>query len=217
MILYNMHNNTMSRYRQRQKIAYSGFTLIELMIAIMVFAVITMISYRVISSLIKTKEVITAVHNKWGGLSNAIIRLNKSINQVIPLTVLGADGNILSAIQGKFKLENKFDAQLELTESGFIGDQIYGSSPPRRIGYRFADKRLYLVTWPVLNRVINTIPRMDILLENVQSFDVKFLYLDGKWREIWPTNPIDSDKFPTGVRVNIKLMSKEEITRQWAL
>lgn len=194
-----------------------GFTLIELMIAIMIFAVITIISYRVISSLLTTKEVITAVHHKWGSLSNTINRLNQSMYQVIPLVVRDSDGNIQSAVLGKAKLESRFDGQLELTESGFIGDQVYGSTPPRRIGYRFVDKKIYLITWPVLNRVMGTVPRVDILLENVESFKVSFMYPDKQWRDTWPLDSSGFTILPVGVKVTIKLLSTEEVVRQWAL
>jgi general secretion pathway protein J len=196
---------------------YRGFTLIELMIAIMIFAVITVISYRVISALVKTKEVITSVHNKWGSLSNTVNRLNQSMYQVIPLAVRNGDGGLIPALNGKAKLEGKFDAQLELTESGFIGDQIYGSVAPKRIGYRFINGRIYLITWPVLNQVINTVPRVDVLLENVQSFKVTFLYTDKQWYNTWPADSGNLTALPVGIKVNIKLSTAEEVVRQWAL
>ncbi len=196
---------------------YQGFTLIELMVAIMIFAIISIMSYRIISSLLITKQIVTANQAKWGNLAQAINRMNGAISKSIPLPVRDNNGSILSAVIGKNKLTSLYDAQLELTTSGNIGDPIYGSNPPKRIGFRFLNGVLYIISWPVLNRIVNTNPRIDVLLENISTFDVMFLYPDKQWRDTWPLDNGSAQILPAGIKINIILKSKEEITRQWAL
>lgn len=195
----------------------TGFTLIELMIAIMIFAIISLISYRIISSLLKTKQVVTAAQNKWGGISQSINRMGLAIQDAIPLVIRDGNGNVQPAVLGKNKLDTAYDAQLELTVGGSIGDPVYGITPPKRIGFRYNAGTLYMISWPVLNRVPTTAPRVDVLLKNVSIFTVNFLYPDKQWRDTWPLDAPSITQLPTGIKINITMNSGEQIFRQWAI
>ena len=195
----------------------TGFTLIELLIAIMIFAIISIISYRIISTLLVTKEVVTKAQNKWGELASAINRINMAINSAIPLPIRNAEGDMVAALLGKNKLNQQFDSQLELTISGRIGDPVYDTTPPRRIGFRFINGVLYEITWPVLNPTLNTTPRVDQLLHNISSFQVQYLYPDKQWRDQWPLDNTNVSYLPSGIKIDILLLSGERIIRQWNL
>ncbi len=177
----------------------------------------SLISYRIISSLLITKQVVTSSQNKWGNLAQSINRIGVAINHSIPLVIRSSDGGPLSAVLGKQKLDNAFDAQLELSTSGSIGDPIYGTTPPKRIGFRFVGDTLYIVSWPVLNRVITSTPRVDALLNNIHSFHVTFLYPDKQWRDTWPLDEPSISILPTGIKIELEMKSGEQIMRQWAL
>lgn len=195
----------------------SGFTLIELLVAITIFAIISLIAYRTIASLVTTKQVITRSQNKWGKLTRAINRISFAWNAAIPLTIRDQDGNLQPALLGKAKLDTNTDAQLEFTTAGYIGSIAAGSTPPKRIGFRFVGNSLYLVTWPVLNRSLNTQPRIDLLLSNIQTFTVSYFYPDQQWRDAWPADSSGYFTLPVGIKVYIKLSSGEEITRLLAI
>ncbi len=194
-----------------------GFTLIELMVAIVIFAIISTVSYRMITSLVRTKEIAGEAQEKWGNLSLAISNFGMSWNRVIPLVVRDQNGGLLPAVYGKSKLNGMYDSQLEMTLSGFSGDKIYGTVPPKRIGYRYYGKTLYLVTWPVLNRVVTTQPDIDVLIDNVTKFEITFLYPDNQWRNTWPPQGGDITSLPRAVKVVMVLASGETVERSWAL
>lgn len=195
----------------------TGFTLIELMVAVMIFAIIAVISYRTLTSLVATKEVVEAAQNKWGGISKTMNQMSVYCNRIVPMTILDGDGSTLPAVLGKNKLSGNFDSQLEMTTSGFIGDLAYGSTPPKRIGFRYANGKLFLVIWPVLNRVPNSKPDMILLSTQVAVFNVKYLYQDRQWYDTWPLSVSDYANVPIAIKMYIKMTSGEEITRQWAL
>jgi general secretion pathway protein J len=199
--------------RHDDRMIYSGFTLIELLVALLIFAIISTISYRVISALLVTKQVVMRSQDKWGNLAQAVNKIASMIDMAIPLIVRDENDNVLPAVIGKTSLSGYFDSQLELTACGFIGDDIYGSVPPMREGIRFDNGTLYLVTWPVLNRVYNTVPRVDVLLNHVRSFAVYYWYPDGKWRDTWPLDVLHYNLLPHGIKIVIVLDSGEVITR----
>ncbi len=194
-----------------------GFTLIELMVAIVIFAIISSVSYRLITSLVRTKEIAGEAQEKWGNLSLTMSKFGDSFNRVIPLVARDQTGNVLAAISGKPKLTGIYDSQIEMTISGYIGDQVYGSSPPRRIGYRYYGGSLYMVTWPVLNRVLSTVPEIDLLIENVSKFEVYYLYPDNQWRTEWPPDGGDPTVLPQAVKISFSLKSGESIERGWSI
>jgi general secretion pathway protein J len=199
-----------------QKSRRSGFTLIELLVAIVIFAIISIISYRTLSSLLTTKETVSKVEEKWSGITNGINLMSTAWHKAIPLVVRAEGGEIIPALWGKTSLNSLSDSQLEFTTAGFIGDPIYGSNPPKRLGFRFQNNKLYLVTWPVLNRVETTKPQLNILIENVELMTVNFLYPDRQWREIWPQPGMNLDQMPLAIKIYIKMRSGEEFIRQWA-
>lgn len=209
-----MRNTNRLGYQYKRQ---SGFTLIELMVAVIIFAFISVVSYRIITSLVTTKEVAGAAQTKWGDLSLVMSNFGGSWNRVIPLVARDQDGNVLPAVLGSPKLKGMYDSQLELTLSGYIGDQVYGTSPPKRIGYRFYNGSLYLVTWPVLNRVLSTQPIIDLLIANVQQFEVLYLYPDNQWRDSWPPVGGDPTVLPTGIKITFQLKTGEKIERSWSI
>lgn len=207
-----LHNIKLGR-----KSKNTGFTLIEIMISVIIYAIISVISYRIITTLVNTKQIAGSAQEKWGNLSTISSNLGSSWNRAIPLVVRDGGGTILPAVLGKNKLSGSFDSQLEITLSGLIGDDVFGTTPPKRVGYRFYQGSLYLVTWPTLNRVPSTTPEVDLLIDNVQSFNVNFLYTDRQWRDTWPPDNGDVTALPQAIKVNFQLNSGESVERVWAL
>lgn len=194
-----------------------GFTLIELMVAVAIFAIISVIAYRTVSSLVTTKQVVLKTQQKWGTIANSIDKINTGWVKAIPLVVRDRNGLILPAFIGRDGLNGPYDAQLEFTTAGYIGDAVYGASPPHRIGFRYYEHNLYLVTWPVLNRVQGTKPEINLLLKNIDTFKATFMTPYFEWRTTWPYDEKSFVALPRGIKVDIKMRSGEEIIRQWAL
>lgn len=195
----------------------NGFTLIEIMVSVVIFSIIATISYRVITSLVKTKEIVDETQQKWGDISLMNSNLEMSIHRLIPLTVRDNNGGILPALYGKERLSGVYDAQLEMTLSGYIGDNVLGVKPPKRVGYRFYKDTIYLVTWPVLNRALNSVPEIDVLVGNVENFEVLYLYDNGQWNKQWPPEGGNLDELPVALQIRLGLKSGESEVRTWSL
>lgn len=193
-----------------------GFTLVEIIVAVMIYAIIAVISYKVVSSLLLTKQVTGDAQKKIGGVSNALSRMSHDWERAIPLIVRDADGNFLPAVAGHSGVFSDFDSQIEFTLNGYVGDDINDSTPPRRVGYRFINDELYYISWPVLNRTQTTRPTVSLLMEDVKDFDVEYLYPDNKWHDSWPIAGQDLSELPRAVRITIVLSSGESAVRIWA-
>jgi general secretion pathway protein J len=203
--------------KNNSKLLASGFTLIEIMVTVLIFAIISTVSYRIVSSLVKTNQIVEETQNKWGSLSLVSTNIGRSVNRLIPLIVRDNNGRVLPAMYGRTELSGMYDGQLEMTLSGTIGDEVTGVKPPKRVGYRLYKNTLYLVSWPVLNRSASTTPQIDVLLDDVVTFEPQFLYSDGKWYPTWPPEDSRPEVLPSAIRVDLVMKSSESITREWVL
>ena len=74
-----------------------GFTLIELLVAIFIFAVISVTSYNIVTSIITTKTRITSFNHRWGSIARLFNILGVYVNRTLPLSARGINGGILPA------------------------------------------------------------------------------------------------------------------------
>ena len=198
------------------KFKNAGFTLIELLVAIFIFAIISVISYRTISAIIKTQQVINTTQNKWGSIAATLNQFDYNWNSVIPLAIRDQSGTLVPAVIVQPNINTNFDAQLWFTRSGSIGDAQYGVTSPKRIGFRYLNGTLYLLIWPYMNSLSDTSPQVTVLLTNIDIFTVSVLLPNQQWADTWPQTPTDFTNIPRGLQIYIKLKSGEEMTRQWA-
>jgi hypothetical protein len=66
-----------------------------------------------------------------------------------------------------------------------------------------------------MNRILNSQPQVELLINNVDTFKVNFFYPDKQWRDNWPLDVASFTNLPPGLEVYIKMNSGEEITRRW--
>jgi general secretion pathway protein J len=194
---------------------YQGFTLIELMVAIIIFAIISLIGYRTIDGLITARTVMSREETKWNNAVNVITLINRNWHRAIPLTFRDENGVLQPAVIGITMLQGKYDSQLEFTIAGNVNTVQNSSTPPYRIGFRYIDNKLYMITWLYLNRAINYIPQVTLLADNITSFNVQF-FVAGQWQNIWPIGIQSYDQIPSGIKIDMVLKSGEEIVRQIA-
>ena len=62
----------------------------------------------------------------------------------------------------------------------------------------------------MLNRVLSTQPIIDLLIANVQQFEVLYLYPDNQWRDSWP--PVGGD--PTFYQQGLKLLFSLKLVKK---
>jgi general secretion pathway protein J len=197
-----------------------GFTLIEIIIAIIIYSIIATISYRIVTSLIITKQVTDEEQNKWSNLSLLMSHLSNDWNKSVPLSVRDQYGNLIPPLIGKDKLSGMYDAQLELTVNGYLPNNLLYNTvvPPKRIGYRFYNNAIYLITWPVLHRVQQTRPEITMMMDGIKEFIVEYMYPDRTWKKTWPPeNNKETSPIPKAFRLQITLKTGEIINRQWTL
>lgn len=185
----------MMKYKQQ------AFTLVELLVAIAIFAVLSMLGWKVFDYLLKVKDRNAEHEVHLFALQDAYQQVLRDSLQIIPLTA--NDGRQL---QAAVVLD---DRSFMFSKAGVSDPLKQGLSPYERIEYRFdeAQKKVYRLKYANLNIPNRVQPISSTLLENVDQF--KVLALNPQELSEWPENTGDSNnvnelkKLPLGFKIQL--------------
>ena len=198
-----------------------GFTLLELLVAIGIFAVISAIAYGTLINLLSTREHLEKDRAFWRALSLTFLRLEEDLSQTRERSIRDIDDTVLDPLRGQPNL-------LEFTRAGVPITGKSAKSDLQRVAYRLTNEGvLQRVVWPVLDRAPQTLPQEMTLLRNVEQFTVEFYGPTGK-SPVWPgpaglpapiaraigsTLPLPIPKLPRGIEIRLTLTGKGEYRR----
>ena len=188
--------------------AARGFTLIEVLTALLVLSLLALMSYRGLSAVLDAREHVKQETDKWRHVAAFLARFERDVKLAAPRPVRMAGGTA-----PPWRGAAGATAQLEF--SRFASTE--GVDTARRVGYRLNDKaEIELWLWPGLDVAPDTEPARYPVLSGVKTFELQYLNPDLAWVDAWPLAPIDLS-LPRAVRVRIVLASNEEIVRVYAL
>ena len=160
-----------------------AFTLVELLVAIAIFAVLSMLGWKVFDYLLKVKDRNAEHETYLFELQDAYQQILRDSLQIIPLTA--NDGRQLQAAL----LLN--DRSFMFSKAGVSDPLKQGVSPYERIEYRYdsAQKKVYRLKYANLNIPNRVQPISSTLLKRVDQF--KITVLNPQELTQWPENISD--------------------------
>jgi general secretion pathway protein J len=189
----------------------SGFTLVELMIALAILALVAVLGYRALAALVDSEAQLTAEAQHWRDLDGLFARIEADMRDALPRDVR-TDGGTEPAWVGD--VDDNGNADLRFSRAGPEFGVEPGSAG-QRIGYRLRSGAVEVLYWPRLDQPSSVFPRAYVLATRIGAFRVEYLDARGSWRERWPA-PAESP-VPRAVRIGITFASGEEIERWLAL
>ena len=195
----------------------SGFTLLEILVAVGIFALFSTMAYGSLLRILDTRDRLEAERDFWRGLTLSLMQIEEDLSQARPRTVRNPNG--LSDPRPAFlgqPVDSRAlgDASIEFTRGGqlVLGDGA--RSDMQRIGYRLRDGNLVKLIWPALDQAPASEPREVPLLEQVQEMRVRFYAPAGGWVDYWPQNPPDPNNLlPSAVEMTLTLEGRGEFQR----
>lgn len=160
-----------------------AFTLVELLVAIAIFAVLSALGWKVFDYLIKVKDRNMVHEQNLGQLQDAYLQMQRDTLQIVPLTA-----NISGKLQPSLTLNNQ---SLSFSKAGVTDPLKQGLSPYERIELQYnpQDKKIYRLKYANLNVNQATQPLSSVLLSEVDQFRVAVL--NPNELEQWPENSMD--------------------------
>lgn len=190
----------------------SGFTLLEVLVAMAIFAIIGIGANQMLNTMIKTHDRTKEVTETFGHLALAFMRMNLDISEIVPRTIRDEYGDTQPALMvatGPY--------YLEFTRTGWNNPTGLPRSNLQRVAYALTDDgSLERVMWLVLDRAQDAKPVKQTLLKDITDFRVSLLKEDGTSVDTWPDSGKPGD-LPIALTVTIATKSRGEIQRVFAL
>jgi general secretion pathway protein J len=196
-----------------------GFTLIEVLSALLVLSLLALMSYRGLGAVLDAREHTRQETDKWRRVAAFFARFERDVQLAAPRPVRSSGATTTETTSGTSPawrgdfVTTTDQARLEF--SRFAATE--GVDTARRIAYRLNEKNeVELWLWPGLDIAPNTLPERYPVLAQVKTFELQYLNRALVWVNVWPAAPTDPP-IPQAVRLRIVLASSEEIVRVFAL
>ena len=190
-----------------------GFTLMELLVALAIFAVMATLAFGGLSEAVTQSERLEESQQRWTAVQRAVRIMENDFAQLRARPVrdiLGQDY--------RPALEAARSGGLSLTRGGWLNPAQLPRAELQRVRYRLLDGRLLREHWPVLDRIGATQPAGEVLLADVRDFRVEFLPARGSarvaWSQFWPLPGERSiERLPAGVRLTLTVPDLGQVVR----
>jgi general secretion pathway protein J len=196
------------------RLSSRGFTLIEVMVAVAIFAVISLLAWGALSRSLTNAEMLTARMDRLQAVQRSVRYLASDLTQAAPRSIRSELGDtqipaLLSSLTGDFALE--------LTHGGWGNPAGLSRSTLQRSAYRLEEDELVRYHWYVLDRTYSNEPIATVLLDDVESLFFRFYNESGESSEVWPPQGTSGQNTarmrPRAVEIVLSLRNEGEITR----
>jgi general secretion pathway protein J len=161
-----------------------GFTLIELMVAVFITAVLFAIGYGAVNQAVKNREALEQQQDRLIAVQTAMRTIAQDVNQLALRPIRDPNGNdwlpVIIAKGGDQK------TLLELTRGGWANPAGVQRPALQRVVYLFEDNTLRREYWPVLDPLLSTEPIKKDLCTGVKSVTFRYMDVSRQWRDTWP-------------------------------
>ena len=162
--------------------AARGFTLLELLIAIALFALLGVGTYRLLDSVLRVDEVTRQQEQRLRELTRGMAAFERDLRQVLARPVRAPYGDSLAALLG----EGRERQTLEFTRTGWRNPTDSPRSRLQRVRWEVRDGYWERRYWPVLDQAQDSQPQVQQVLDGVSGWQVRYLDQDGNWQDSWP-------------------------------
>jgi general secretion pathway protein J len=178
----------------------TGFTLIEILIALAILGLISVLGYRAVSSLTGSEAELAAESGRWRGLDAMFARLESDMRLALPRDVRTGSGSSEPAWLAQ--RDDAGNAVLRIARAGPEFSLEPGSAG-QRIGYRLHDGAVEVLYWPHLDQPAGTTPAAYPLAGGIARFEISYLDTRGAWHDRWPL--LGESSLPRAARIVLTL------------
>ena len=187
-----------------------GFTLVELLVAIAIFAVLSALGWKVFDYLAKVKDRNAMHEANLEQLQESYQQILRDTMQAVPLTA-----NVKGQQQPALVLQN---GRFNFSKTGVTDPVQQGISPHERVEYQYRadEKKLYRLKYRNLHQTGNDQPESSVMLDEVEAFEI--MVLNPNELSSWPESSVDSQQteqlrlLPKGIKINLTV---RDVQYEW--
>ncbi len=188
---------------------HSGFTLIEILVALFIFAILSVMMADGLHRLITVQGETDKQASRLREIQFAMVRLNNDIALTIDRPITDAQGKTLPSFHGT-------PERLEFTRTGGT-EAANQQSILMRVAYEWHDNKLWRETWPTLDRAENTVSHKQFMLSDVTDCRLEYLDVKNEFHAGWPQQSQLTQTLPRAVRITCTLNHLGKLSQTIAL
>lgn len=211
--------------------AQRGFTLVEVMVALGIFALIGTACYQFLHSLTVSREVLAGASGNRLSVARAMLIFEQDVRQMIPRSV-----RVAGAQERVAALSSGAEGVLEFSRGGFPLNRSIYVDGARRVIYQLQEEEttnvLYRVVYEVLDRTEDSPQYSQAMLTGVREIGFRFMDDKGRWQTEWPPKKNSEDEqpgdakgqatpdlaaLPDAIEISLTLDSEDTILRMISL
>jgi general secretion pathway protein J len=188
-----------------------GFTLLELLIAVAIFAVVGVMAYGGLQAVLAQQVIARENADRFREIQFAVQQLSRDLHQLHPRPVREELGDgYRSALHADAR--NRYP--VEFTRGGWSNPLGQPRAAVQRVAYELDDDRLIRLHWFAPDHTLAEEPVERELLSGVREFRLRF-FSGGGWTEEWPPGLGGEDPavLPMAIEVTLELEDLGEIYR----
>ncbi len=167
-----------------------GFSLIELLVALAVFAALAAAAYGGLAQIAATRAALAKQQDRFAQIVRTVSMLERDLRQAVSRPIRGnGTGNYLPAVAGS-------GDRIELTRLGFANPLAEPRSNLERVAYAIDAQKLMRGRYAALDRVPDSVPVATAVLDGAQGLSFRYLGSDGAWRSTWPPSDAPQNMQP---------------------
>lgn len=189
-----------------------GFTLIEVVIAMAIFAILAAMAYSGLQSVIDSKSHTEAGLERLQAVQMTMLTLSNDLQQIVPRDAQDALGGRLD------KLSTQSSEYLvEFTRAGWRNPADNPRSSLQRVAYKLDEDRLLRIYWHHVDRADEERRVERVLIDNIKSLQLRFLNEQQEWTENWPQASVlasgSNSPLPLAIEATLDAHDWGEISR----
>ncbi|MEE8365301.1 MAG: type II secretion system minor pseudopilin GspJ [Gammaproteobacteria bacterium] len=183
-----------------------GFTLLEMLVAVAIFAVMAGIAYSSLNQTVKIGNQVSEAGHRLSELQFALTYFNRDWMQVSPRKIRNQYGDT----------ENQVvlaDNSISFTRSGWGNLLQHKRSELQRVQYQLVGNKLLRRHWRSLDQGIGEEPLTTVILSAVESFEIQFIDAEERPINRWPDEVTQGLGEPVALILVVNLDKFGEIRR----
>ena len=160
-----------------------GFTLVEVLVAMFIFAILAVMAYGGYNQLSRQDEIVDRNASRTRAVQSTVQRMSEDFAMMEPRPVREPLGD---SIDPALRADKRTETLVELTRSGWSNPAGVTRSTLQRVAYRVQDNKLERAYWNALDRTMSAEPTSAVLLDQVRTVSLRFMDQNQSWHEQWP-------------------------------
>jgi general secretion pathway protein J len=188
----------------------SGFTLIEIIIALFIFSIVSIILVGALHNVLNNQSATEKKAARLAKLQIALLLMSHDIEQTIHRPITNPTGAPEGFIGGS--------DTMTFTHAGWnnpLGQLQHTTL--QRTRYQLEEHHLVRITWPVLDQTSETPSNKREILDGISELHFEYLDNKGHFQKIWPPLDQQSAILPRAVRVSLTLQKWGKIQQLYVI